>query len=276
MHPTIEERNTFWERQRLMPKMKEEPQLGGARSHESAGLGVRVAVLDSGYNPAFPLIAESVGRGRSKAYVCEEGGSGFLVHEVEATQNSDSSGHGSCVHSCIVSVAPGAEVGHFRILDEFNNCSSRLLCLALDYVLDQGYQIINLSLGTRNEALVPWLVSIMKRAYESNVSIVAASSNIGNALFPGRFTYCISVLGASGLPPDGVVYNPRNVIEFAGFGVNVPVSVGPAQLIRVTGSSYASGHITGLCARLLSERGGVDQLDPLQLKLLLRDRARLA
>lgn len=246
----------------------------GDPSIASAGKGVRIAILDSGFNPAFPLIKKSQIKLQSEAYVCEETAQGFTAREVAPGENSDSSGHGSCVHSCALAVAPAAHVGHYRILDEFNNCSSRLLCLALDHVLEQDYHIINLSLGTRSEELVPWLVSIVKRAYEKEVSIVAASSNIGNALFPGRFTYCISVAGMAGLARNEVLYRPRNVIEFAGFGVNVPVPVAPEREIKVTGSSYASGHVTGLCARMISEQGGTSQLDPIRLKMLLREQSK--
>lgn len=259
-----------------MSRSRTESEERGAPSNESAGAGVRVAILDSGFNPTFPLIKKSLSKQQSKAFICEETAQGFTAREVDPAENSDSSGHGSCVHSCTLAVAPAVYVGHYRILDEFNNCSSRLLCLALDHILEQDYHIINLSLGTRNETLVPWLVSIVKRAYEKNVSIVAASSNIGNALFPGRFTYCISVAGAAGLGRDEIQYRPKSVIEFAGFGVNVPVPVAPKRTIRVTGSSYASGHVTGLCARAISEQGGIAALDPIRLKMLLREQSKSA
>ncbi len=227
------------------------------------GKGVRIAVLDSGVNPEFPLIAGSKGT----FHLCEERGVGLEVSALDREENSDTSGHGSCVQSCVLKVAPEATVDHYRILDEFNNCSSRLLCLVLDHVLEKGYDLINLSLGTRNEALVAWLVSIMKRAYEQNIAIVAASSNIGNSLFPGRFTYCVSVAGVSGVEDNSVRYRSRDVIEFGGHGVNVAVPVSEEREVLVTGSSYASGHVTGVCARVLEKLG---PLDPLALKVALR------
>lgn len=237
------------------------------RMHKMTGKGVQIAILDSGVNPHFPEIA-----GRSMhSYLCTLADTGLQVKRLDGDFNSDTSGHGSCVQSCLFNVAPEAEVHHYRILDHANNCSSELLCLALDHVIDKGYPVINLSLGTRNEALIGWLVSIMKRAYEANVGIVAASSNIGNSLFPSRFTYCISVSGADGLKRDQIRFQPGNVIEFAACGVRVPVRAPGKQMIEVTGSSYASAHVTGICARFIQAAHG--KADPLGLKMALREYA---
>lgn len=234
------------------------------------GQGVRVAVLDSGVNPAVASV-----RGHTfDVFDCSATPEGLQVRKLPPGLASDRNGHGTLVHACVLATAPEATVDHFRILDSHNGCDSTLLCYVLDHVVEQGYQVVNLSLGTRSEEAIPWLVSIMKRAYERNVVVVASASNVGNALYPARFTYCVSVEAASLGGPLGLRYVPSSVIEFAGHGVEVSVAWDNASETppkMVTGSSYAAAHVSGLCARAL-------ELDatatPLDVKLFLREYAR--
>ncbi|MEN9530553.1 MAG: hypothetical protein RI932_2426 [Pseudomonadota bacterium] len=230
------------------------------------GAGVRIAVIDSGVNPNFPGLRGKGGR----VFDCLLTGKGLELKELSANENSDRTGHGSLVQSCLSSVAPEAQVDHFRVLDENNVSDSSLLCYVLDHVMDKGYQVINMSLGTSSEYHLPWLVALMKRAYESNIVVVAACSNVGNWLYPATFTYCVSVNAMPAAHAMQVRFHSGSVIEFSGLGVNVPIA-GPAdQSLFVSGSSYAAAHISGLCARILEVR---PEYSPLDVKILLREYA---
>lgn len=232
----------------------------------ATGSQVRVAVIDSGVNPQFPML-----RGRSgRVLDCSYGPRGLLLNELPASENTDRTGHGSLVQSCLMSVAAEAEVDHFRVLDENNVTDSSLLCYVLDHAINQKYQIINVSLGTSSEHHLPWLVALMKRAYESNVVVVAACSNVGNWLYPATFTYCISVNAMPATHAMQIRFHAGSVVEFSGLGVNVPIAGPLDQSIFVTGSSYAAAHISGLCARILEIR---PELSPLDVKILLREYA---
>ena len=231
----------------------------------STGAGVRVAVLDSGVNPVLPLL-----RGRDfDVFDCQVGEGGLVVRKLAPGLSSDRNGHGGVVHSCVFAVAPDARADHFRILDEANRCDSTLLCYVLDHVIEAGYRVVNLSLGTRSEECVPWLVSIMKRAYERGVVVVASSSNVGNALYPSRFTYAVSVDAQLLALNTDLRFHPGSVIEFGGAGVEILVP-GDGRDIVATGSSYAAAHVSGLCARLLESH---PEFSPLDVKMALRDHA---
>lgn len=230
----------------------------------STGQGVRIAVLDSGVDPKI------VKPSRGQVFDCAQFPEGVSIEPISNQLSSDRNGHGSLVQHCIASVAPDAEIDHYRILDENNKCDIGLLCHVLDAVIEKKYHIVNLSLGTRNEEYIPWLVSIMKRAYENNVTLVSASSNIGNVLFPARFTYCISVEAITAENPFKLQFRPNSVVEFGGWGVDVPMGNIGGEERRVTGSSYAAGFVTGLAARLIE---GAEWVTPLDVKLLLREYA---
>jgi subtilisin family serine protease len=244
--------------------------IDGKKSFQSIMLGtganVRVAVIDSGLNPQFPALRQRSGR----MVDCSHGPQGLRLRDVPFGENCDRTGHGSLVQSCLLSVAPEARVDHFRVLDENNATDSSLLCYVLDHAIDQKYQVINVSLGTSSELHLPWLVALMKRAYEAGVVVVAACSNVGNWLYPATFTYCVSVNAMPAIHAMQVRFHPGSIVEFSGLGVNVPVAGPNDQSIFVTGSSYAAAHVSGLCARILEV---CPASSPLDVKILLREYA---
>ena len=231
----------------------------------SKGAGVRIAVLDSGVNPSYPGFKGKV----KNSFICMD--EEDMLSIIPTQTNTDASGHGTVVQHCVLNVAPEATVDHYKILNSKNQCSAGKLCRVLEQIVSKKYHIINLSLGTRSEDYIPWLVGIMKRAYEANVAMVTAWSNVGNIIYPARFTYCISVEAFFGKMPTELVYRPGKVVEFAGHGVNISVPTNSGGSQSVTGSSFAAAHTTGIAARILENNPG---LTPLELKLSLIEYAR--
>jgi hypothetical protein len=237
---------------------------------QSLGAGVKVAILDSG---ADPFSVHLQGK-NFDGYVCERNRYGDLeVQEVEKGLNFDVNGHGTAVQSLFYSVAPEAHVSHFRLLDKQAHCDATLLCLTLDYVVSQKFQVINLSLGTRQEEAIPWLVSNMRRAYENKCTIVAACDLNTNYVYPGLFTYCISVEPCEASHPLELIYTPRSVVEFSAWGHQVKLlDHGNSQQAKpLTGASYACSFVSGMAARLLATD---PSLDPILVKCKLREYAK--
>ena len=232
------------------------------------GAGVRVAVLDSGVNSAFPALANK----RNRVFDCQKkGGNGVSFALLPYEGDADTNGHGSVVQSCLVGVAPDVEVDHYRILDRENQCDGALLCHVLEHVIEQGYEVVNLSLGTKLEKYVPWLVTIMRRAYEKNTAIVAAAVHQGQVLYPARFTSAFSCDAHAHPDPLLLHFQSNSVIEFAAWGVQVPVQGPEHRQYVVSGSSYAAAHLSGLVARAIEALGKGASV--LELKLLLKQYA---
>lgn len=76
------------------------------------GAQVRIAVIDSGVNPQFPMLRGRIG----SVFDCAYGAKGLVLSECPFGENSDRTGHGSLVQSCLMSVAPEAQVDHFAYL----------------------------------------------------------------------------------------------------------------------------------------------------------------
>ncbi len=232
------------------------------------GANARVAVLDSGRNPNFPLLKCT----NDSVFDCIMKNGSLQINNIANSENSDRCEHGSIVESLLRSIAPRAAVDHYRILDEHCACNGELLCETLAAVVTRGYHIVNLSLGTQNERLLPKLVNVLKMAYERDVTIVASSSNIGKTVYPASFPYCISTSATNTDDSLHLAFTPRSVVEFAAMGVNVLVDGPNGKLIRVTGSSYATAQVSGLAARAIELLG--ENASPLDIKILLRNFAR--
>src|SRR5439155_1204692 len=80
---------------------------------------------------------------------------------------------------------------------------------------------------------------------------------------PWRFSSVISVGSHEDADSQTFFYNPDPPVEFFARGVNVEVAWAGGARIRCTGNSFATPHISGLCALVLGKH---PQLTPFQLK----------
>ena len=111
------------------------------------GKGVKVAVLDSGIELAHPAFKGKVDRLHDKDFI----GGSMTANEVntgKGGKNSHGYGHGTAVASIILQVAPNATILPVRVLDSEGVGDTATIITAIDYAVDQGAKIINLSLGS--------------------------------------------------------------------------------------------------------------------------------
>jgi subtilisin family serine protease len=66
--------------------------------------------------------------------------------------------------------------------------------------------------------------------------------------------------------PFAYYYNPRPPVEFFAHGVDVEAPWLGGGTLRVTGNSFATPHVTAICALILSKHR---ELTPFQLKSVL-------
>jgi subtilisin family serine protease len=226
---------------------------------DSDGAGVRVCIVDSGVAAGH----ERVG-GVARAVVPVEREDG--AYEVADDDEGDVSGHGTACAGIIRSLAPACEITSVRVLGPDLGGSGGTLLAGLSWAVEEGFDVINLSLSTRKRALASELHEIVDRAYFRGSLVVACAHNLPVESFPWRCASVLSVAGHPGADPFEVHYNATPPVEFYARGVDVEVAWGAQGTIRATGNSFAAPHITGLCARILGARPG---LTPFQVKSLL-------
>jgi subtilisin family serine protease len=225
----------------------------------STGRGVRVCILDSGIEPDHPSVgpvADAV------AVVRGEGGEITIVPDEEG----DLCGHGTACAGIVRSLAPDCELYSVRVLGAGYTGSGRILVAGLRYALENGCDVVNMSLSSTKKELAESLHELADLAYFQKTMLVASAHNLPVESYPWRFASVLSVGSHERAEPLDFFYNPDPPVEFFARGVDIEVPWMQGSTLRVTGNSFATPHMTGICALVL---GNHPELTPFQLKSVL-------
>jgi subtilisin family serine protease len=225
----------------------------------ATGKGVRVCILDSGIEPGHPSIGTVE---RAVAIDVDEDGHPVANEDTEG----DLCGHGTACGGIVRSLAPESELHSVRILGAGYTGSGPVLLAGLRWAVEQGYDLINMSLSTTKRQFAEILHELADRAYFRRTVVVASAHNMPVESYPWRFSSVISVGSHEGDDPLAFYYNPEPPVEFFARGVGVDVAWLGGTTMRVTGNSFATPHMTGISALILSKH---PELTPFQLKSVL-------
>jgi subtilisin len=223
------------------------------------GTGVRVCVLDSGVDGLHPLVAPV---DQAWQVVTEEG----RMPRVVPCEPQDAAGHGTACAGIIRAIAPQVTLSSIRVLGDGRSGSAAALIAGLAYAIEQGFDVINMSLSTARLEFRARLAELCDRAYFRRTTLVVSAHNLPIESFPWSFASVISV--ASHAEPDSLryYYNATPPAEFCARGVRVPVASPGGGTNSNTGNSFAAPHIAGIAALMLSKH---PWLTPFQLKSVL-------
>jgi subtilisin family serine protease len=225
----------------------------------STGRGVRVCILDSGVEEGHPLVGELDG---AVAVAARADGSTHVVRDEEG----DAAGHGTACAGIVRALAPDASLHSVRVLGAGFRGSGTALLEGLRWAVEQGFDVINMSLSTTKRDFAALLHELADTAYFRRTALVASAHNLPVESFPWRFSSVISV-GSHELPdPLAYFYNPDPPVEFFARGVDVEVAWAGGGTLRSTGNSFATPHIAAICALVLAKH---PELTPFQLKSVL-------
>jgi subtilisin family serine protease len=224
----------------------------------STGAGATVCVLDSGVDGRHPM----VGRVDAALAVRMDGDEAV----VEPDGAGDVCGHGTACAGVIRALAPDCELVSVRVLGEGFVGGGPALVAGLRWAVDQAFDVINMSLSTTKERFVGELHALADAAYFRRSLIVASAHNMPVASYPWRFSSVVSV--ASHDIDDPLVYlrNPAPPVEFYARGVEVEVAWANGSTLRGSGNSFATPHISGICALIRAKH---PELTPAEVKTLL-------
>jgi subtilisin len=225
----------------------------------SAGENVRVCILDSGVESDHELVGEIE---QSVAVSINADGETL----VEEDQEGDLCGHGTACASIVRSLAPDCRIFSVRVLGAGFTGSGDVLLAGLRWAVEQGFDVINMSLSTTKRQFAGILHELTDRAYFRRTVLVASAHNMPVESYPWRFSSVISVGSHEEPDPLAFYYNPNPPVEFFARGVDVEVAWTSGGRIRCTGNSFATPHMSGICALVLGKHA---DLTPFQLKSLL-------
>jgi subtilisin len=225
----------------------------------ATGKGVRVCILDSGVEAGHPWVGEL-----ESAVAISVGDDEETI--VEEDTEGDLCGHGTACAGIVRAFAPECSLSSVRVLGSGFTGSGGVLLAGLRYAVEQGFDVINMSLSTTKKQFAELLHDLADSAYFRRTVLVASAHNMPVESYPWRFSSVISV--GSHEQPDAYMffYNPSPPVEFFARGVDVEVAWLAGTTLRSTGNSFATPHIAGICTLILSKH---PELTPFQLKSVL-------
>jgi subtilisin len=238
----------------LPPSVDREWAIGGA-----TGKGVRVCILDSGIEHGHPRVGEVA---RSVQITVGDDGEPVAVDDEEG----DLCGHGTACAGVVRELAPEAELHSVRVLGAGFSGSGRALIAGLRWAIEEGYDVVNMSLSTTKHQFAESLHELADRAYFKRTVIVASAHNMPVESLPWRFSSVISVASHEESDPFVIYVNPEPPVEFFARGVDVEVGWIGGGTIRATGNSFATPAVAGLAALVLEKH---PRLTPSQVKAVL-------
>ncbi|MDX2648929.1 S8 family serine peptidase [Streptomyces sp. PA03-1a] len=243
------------------------PRIGAPHAWEKGytGAGVKVAVLDTGYDPNHPdlkgLVAESAN------FTSEPNTDDLNGHGTHVT--STVAGSGAASGGKYKGVAPGAQILFGKVCTADGNCDNSAIVEGLAWAAQHGAKVISLSLGdtdTPETDALEAMVDTVTRDYGTLVvaaagnngsgSRVSSPASAGGALAVGAaeddddlavFSSVGPRTGDSGLKPDLIA---------PGVGVVAARAGGTTEddgYIAMSGTSMATPHVAGAAAILFQE-----------------------
>ncbi len=226
---------------------------------DATGSGVRVCIVDSGVEGGHPR----VGPVQGSHAVERQADGGWAVVPVGA---DDLSGHGTACAGVVRSVAPDCEIHSVRVLSHGLSGTGDALMAGLAWAVAQRFDVVNLSLSTTRQKFADALRVLADDAYFRKTALVASAHNLRVESYPWRFSSVISI-GSHDTGDSGqFFYNPHPPVEFFAHGVDVEVAWLGGGTRRCTGNSFATPHIAGYCALILSKN---PELTAFQVKNML-------
>jgi thermitase len=202
------------------------------------GDGVIVALLDTGIDLNHPKLANRWLPGAD------------MVDDDNIPQDEGPGmgwGHGTHIAGIIAHIAPQSHLLPVRVLDSDGRGNVFTLSYAIEWALEQGADVINLSLGAEEEANV--LNHVLENAAAQGVIVVAAAGNdnVNTPQYPVAHESVIGVTAVTSdnLKADFASYGPW--VELAAPGVGIT-----STIIGPEGSGYAHWRGTSMSTAFVS------------------------
>jgi thermitase len=233
------------------------------------GYGAKIAVIDTGLDLNHPAFTGSLAPSSEwKDFV-----------DGDATPQETAGtfyGHGTAVAGIILQIAPRATILPLRVLDSDGAGDVDDVVAAIDWAVQKGVKLINLSLGSMDS--VPSLDTIVSYAANLGVYVIASAGNSASSTltYPAAqaavgSTNSNNILSVGSSTIAGVRSSFSNygaTLEYLSFGENVYSAYPDNQVGYFTGTSFAAPQVTGSLALIMMDTAPANRSN---LELLLKN-----
>lgn len=153
--------------------------------------------------------------------------------------------HGTVLAAIIARLAPAVPLLSAQVFDDRAVASASAVAEALDWLVDQGARLVNMSLGLTADRAV--LAQACARAVAGGVVLVASVPAIGPLVWPAAYAGVVRVTGDARCRDDELAWLDDGRVHFGA----CPCPEGrPEGQPRVAGASVAAARVTGLLAAI--------------------------
>jgi subtilisin len=228
----------------------------------STGAGVSLAIVDSGIDGDHPAVG-----GVTSAVAMQPDDTRDEGFRAVVGPHEDLYGHGTACAAIVRSLAPDVELHSVRVLGSNLKGRGLLFHAGLQWVVEHGIGVANLSLSSKAESMFAALHDVADRAYFARSLLVCAANNQPGPTYPSEFASVVSVACKPGDDPWMLSVNPTPPVEFGARGVDVEVAWADGGWTSATGNSFAAPHVAAMAALVLAKHPG---LTPYQVKAVLQ------
>jgi len=225
----------------------------------NTGKGIKIGILDTGIDYNHEDLKGNYRGGynfvNNNNNPIDDNGHATHVAGIIAAEDNDIG---------VVGVAPGAYLYSVKVLSFDSTGSTSDIVSGLEWSVDNGMQIINMSLGSEDDSIS--VSRAINNTYNAGILIVAAAGNSGNANgsgntmdFPAKYDSVISV-GATDINDNRAKFSstgPKLEISAPGVGILSTLNGGKNRYGTLSGTSMSCPHVTGVAALIMSAEPGI-------------------
>lgn len=203
---------------------------------------VRIGIVDSGLDRELQAAADAQVRIASSA----DSPFGLAM-----APEADTLGHGSAIARLVLARAPAARLLSAQVFAAGRPTSAFAIAAAIDWCVDRGARILNLSLGLLDDRAV--LRESCLAAHARGVLLVASRAARGGVTYPAAYPEVLAATGDARCGEDD--YSCLTPEDFFG------ASPRPPDGAPGGGASYAAARISGLAAAFFDKHPAAQAAD---------------
>ena len=213
---------------------------------------IKVAIIDTGIDVKHPDLVGNLKGGISTV--------GYT------TGYNDDNGHGTHVAGIaaaidntigVIGVGPEIDLYAVKVLDRRGSGYLSDVIEGLDWAIQNGMQVVNMSLGTASD--VQSFHDAVAKVYAAGITQVAAAGNTGGAvIYPAAYPEVIAVSATDNTDTIAPWSSRGPQIDLAAPGVSIYSTYKGSTYKTLSGTSMAAPHVTGAVALVLTQTAKCD------------------